>query len=168
MVAEPQRYPFWKKASELGNNIVLFSSKRARGGNPPLARLQTANEEKDEEYGRVGEEGASAPPVEHLQKVRQQRKNRTCMGNPRRTDCVGNKLSAGDLVRIVGLPDLSTMAATTRRESAPVFRHLKGKYKKIAKFSKDGMAEIEFRILQGRYSGLHTVWLETALLRLKK
>jgi hypothetical protein len=89
------------------------------------------------------------------------------MGKHRRTDSVGT-LSVGDLVRIVGLPGLSTMAATARRESVPVFRHLNGKYKKIVKFNKHGMAEIEFRILKRRYSGLHTVWLETALLHLKK
>jgi len=84
---------------------------------------------------------------------------------PNREDCAGRKMHAGDLVRIVGLPDLSSMPAITLRESEPVFRYLKGKYKKILSFSQNGLAEIEVRIRKGKLSGLHTVWLEPYLLR---
>ena len=72
-----------------------------------------------------------------------------------REDCTGRKIYAGDLVRVVGLPDLSRMPTRTRQESEPVFRYLRGKYKKILSFGEDGLAEIEFRIMKGELSGLH-------------
>ena len=84
-----------------------------------------------------------------------------------REDCAGWKIHAGDLVRVVGLPDLSRMPTRTRQESEPVFRYLRGKYKKILSFGENGLAEIEFRIRKGKLSGLHTVWLEPYLLRRK-
>ena len=86
---------------------------------------------------------------------------------PSHEDCTGKKIYAGDLVRIVEHPDLSGMPLRTRRESEPVFRYLRGKYKKILSFSENGLAEIEFRIRKGKLSGLHTVWLEPYLLRRK-
>jgi hypothetical protein len=86
---------------------------------------------------------------------------------PSQEDCTGKKIYAGDLVRIVGYPDFSGMSHRTRRESEPVFRYLRGKYKKIRSFSQNGLAEIEFRIRKGKLSGLHTVWLESYLLRRK-
>ena len=86
----------------------------------------------------------------------------------KKKDCTGRKLSKGDIVRVVGLPNLSTMPATTRRESEPVFRYLKKKYKRIFAFSKDGLAEIEFRIREGNLPGLHTVSIEPRLLRQKQ
>ena len=85
----------------------------------------------------------------------------------KRVDCTGQRISTGDLVRIVGLPNLSGMSTRTRRESEPVFRYLKGKYKRIFSFSPNGLAEIEFRIRKGKFSGLHTVWLEPYLLKQK-
>jgi hypothetical protein len=82
-------------------------------------------------------------------------------------DCTGKKIYAGDLVQIVGYPDLSGMSPRARRESEPVFRYLRGKYKKVLSFSPNGLAEIEFRIRKEKLSGLHTVWLEPYLLRQK-
>ena len=82
-------------------------------------------------------------------------------------DCAGRKISAGDVVRIVGLPDLSGMSPRARRESEPVLLYLRGKYKRIFSFSQSGLAEIEFRIRKEKFSGLHTVWLEPHLLKRK-
>jgi hypothetical protein len=86
---------------------------------------------------------------------------------PIQKDCTGRNLHAGDLVRIVGLPDLSGMPTRTRRESEPVFQYLRGKYKRISSFNQNGLAEIELRIRKGKLSGLLTVWLEPYLLRWK-
>jgi hypothetical protein len=55
-----------------------------------------------------------------------------------------------------------------RWECKPVFKYLNRKYKKIFAFSKEGLAEIEFRIRKGRLSGLHTVWIEPHFLRRQK
>lgn len=85
--------------------------------------------------------------------------------NPK--DCRGLSISPGDVVRIIGLPNLSQMSGRTRKESEPVFRHLKGKYKKVCSFNHIGLAEIEFRIRDGKLAGLHTVWIEPSLLRRK-
>jgi hypothetical protein len=85
----------------------------------------------------------------------------------RRKDCAGENISIGDLVRVVGVPDLSRLSTRISKESEPVFRHLKGKYKKIRSFNDIGWAEIEFRIREGKLAGLHTVWVEPTLLRRK-
>lgn len=77
----------------------------------------------------------------------------------RRKDCKGQNISIGDLVRVVGVPDLSRLSDRIRKESEPVFCHLKGKYKRIRSFNDIGWAEeIEFRIRQGKLAGLYTVW----------
>ena len=83
-------------------------------------------------------------------------------------DRLGFTLSPGDLVRMVGHPDLSTATIGARREMEPVFRFLQGKYKRIKAFSHEGWAEIEFKIRSGKLSGRHTVWIEPNLLRRKK
>ena len=85
----------------------------------------------------------------------------------KRKDCVGQNISIGDLVRVVGIPDLSSMPQHAQKESMAVFRYLKGKYKRIRSFNRIGWAEIEFRIREGTLAGLHTVWIEPTLIRRK-
>ena len=88
-------------------------------------------------------------------------------GLQRARDIDGRPLRCGDSVRVLGVPDLSGLDARGLKESLPVFEHIVGSYKRIVGFNKLGMAELEFRIRQGRNAGLHTVWIETHLLRLR-
>lgn len=83
-------------------------------------------------------------------------------------DAYGVKIHVGDKVRVVGVPDLSGMAPSGRRESQPVFEYLVGKYKKIEAFDDDGLAELSFRIMKGAREGYHWVWIEPFLLKVKK
>jgi hypothetical protein len=68
------------------------------------------------------------------------------------------------MVRVVGVPDLSTMDPAVRRETRAVFRHLVGQYKRISAFEW-GEARLDFRIIRGRYRGYHAVWIEPWLLK---
>lgn len=86
----------------------------------------------------------------------------------KRLDATGRPVRVGDLVRIVGLPDLAGMRPAARRESARVFEHILGTYKRVRGFDRHGHAELYFRIVRGRSAGLHTVWLEPHLLRVRR
>jgi hypothetical protein len=55
-----------------------------------------------------------------------------------------------------------------RREPAPVFQHIVGSYKRVRGFNRLGHAELSFRILHGASAGLHTVWIEPRLLRVRR
>jgi len=70
----------------------------------------------------------------------------------------------GDIVRVVGVPDLSRMHADAREETQAVFRHLLGQYKRITAFEW-GDARLDFRIARGKYRGYHAVWIEPWLLK---
>lgn len=79
----------------------------------------------------------------------------------------GRPLRAGDKVRIVGVPDLSSgMAPECVAESRPVFEYLVGRYKKIAHFNELGLAWFDFSIPGGKLKGLHGVAIEPFLLHL--
>jgi hypothetical protein len=86
---------------------------------------------------------------------------------PRR-DASGATLRVGNVVRVVGVPDLSGMAPECLAESLPVFRHLLGKYKRIDEFDEYGHAWLTFRIRKGPHAGLHWVAIEPWLLRLRR
>jgi hypothetical protein len=81
-----------------------------------------------------------------------------------RRDRDGRRLRPGDIVRIVGVPDLSGMHHDARAETLGVFRHLLGRYKRITGFEW-GEARLDFRIARGRHRGYHTVWIEPWLLK---
>jgi len=83
---------------------------------------------------------------------------------PRR-DVKGERISVGDMVRVVGIPDLAGMSAECREESLPVFEHLLGKYKRVEEFDEHGMAWIRFNIRKGPHAGDHSVGIEPYLLR---
>ena len=70
-------------------------------------------------------------------------------------------------MRIVGVPDLAGTRRGSRRESLPVFRHLVGKYKRVAGFNDLNEVEIFFSIRKGRHRGLHFVWIEPYLVQIK-
>jgi hypothetical protein len=82
-------------------------------------------------------------------------------------DAAGTKLRIGDIVRVIGIPDLGGMRPDSIRESMPVFEYLVGKYKRVVGFNDVGLVELFFRIRKGPQKGLHTVWIEPELLQVK-
>lgn len=90
------------------------------------------------------------------------------MGTRRPRDTNGRLIRAGDVVRVLNVPDLSGMRPSARRESRAVFEHIVGSYKRVVAFNSLGWPELSFRILKGPYSGLHTVWIEPELLRVRE
>jgi hypothetical protein len=84
-----------------------------------------------------------------------------------RKDVAGQRLNVGDIVRIVGVPDLSGMSVECRAESLPVFEHLVGKYKQVREFDEFGLAWLSFRIRRGPAAGYHSVGIEPYLLKVR-
>ena len=85
-----------------------------------------------------------------------------------RKDAEGTRIKVGDVVRIVGVPDLDGMSAECRAESLPVFEHLVGKYKRVEEFDEFGQAWLRFKILKGPHAGYHSVGIEPQLLKLRR
>jgi hypothetical protein len=84
-------------------------------------------------------------------------------------DVAGRPIAVGDVVRIIGVPDLSRMTPECRAESQSVFEYLVGKYKSVASFDDYGCVEIAFEIRKkGPHRGLHLVWIEPELLRVRQ
>ena len=73
----------------------------------------------------------------------------------------GQTIRQGDIVRVVGMPDLAGCPSETHR----VFPRLVGTYRRVLGFDKLGNAEIVFRIRAGRDRGLHIVGIEPRLLK---
>jgi hypothetical protein len=86
----------------------------------------------------------------------------------RSLDISGKLIRLGAVVRIVGIPDVTSMPAATRAETEPVFRHLLGKCKRVVGIDKRGFVELDFRIRRGRHAGLHSVGIEPHLLRVQR
>jgi len=86
----------------------------------------------------------------------------------RRVDASGHPVKKGDVVRIIGTPDLSRMDRQGRAECEAVFSYLVGKYKTVEAFDRHGCAELSFFIGQGARRACHTVWIEPFLLRVRK
>jgi hypothetical protein len=77
----------------------------------------------------------------------------------------GKPIKVGDLVRIVGVPDLSGMSPEGIAESLPAFAYLVGKYKRVRGFDEYGCAEFSFVMHQrSGERGRHTVGIEPFLL----
>ena len=75
----------------------------------------------------------------------------------------GRPIRKGDIVRVVGMPDLAGCPPDTHR----VFRRLVGTYRRVLGFDNRGNAELVFRIRGGRDRGLHIVGIEPPLLKLR-
>lgn len=84
-----------------------------------------------------------------------------------RKDTLGRNLNAGDIVRVIGVPNLEGMSESGLLESLPVFRHLVGTYRRIDRFDRHGLAELSFRVRHGPFAGLHSIAIEPYLLRRK-
>jgi len=85
-----------------------------------------------------------------------------------RKDVAGKRLKVGDIVRIVGVPDLTGMSADCLAESLPVFQHLVGNYKRITEFDEWGCAWLSFKIRKSPYAGWHSVGIEPHLLKVRR
>ena len=85
-----------------------------------------------------------------------------------RRDVTGQPIRIGDLVRIIGVPDLSGMSAECRAESLPVFKHLVGTYKRVEEFDEFGQAWLRFKIRNGPHAGSHSVGIEPYLLKVRR
>ena len=85
-----------------------------------------------------------------------------------RRDVAGERLRVGDIVRVIGVPDLSGMSADCRAESLPVFEHLVGSYKRVEEFDEFGQAWLRFKIRKGPHAGYHSVGIEPYLLKVRR
>jgi hypothetical protein len=85
-----------------------------------------------------------------------------------RKDVTGESIKVGDIVRVIGVPNLTGMSPECRAESRPVFEYLLGKYKRVEEFDQFGMAWLRFKIRKGPHSGYHSVGIEPYLLRLRR
>ncbi len=85
-----------------------------------------------------------------------------------RKDATDQRIRIGDIVRIIGVPDLSGMSQECRAESLPVFKHLVGTYKRVEEFEEYGQAWLRFKIRNGRHVGYHSVGIEPCLLRVRR
>jgi hypothetical protein len=85
-----------------------------------------------------------------------------------RKDVTGKRLSVGDVVRVIGVPDLAGMSPECRAESRPVFEHLLGKYKRVKEFDELNMAWLHFKILKGPHAGYHMLAIEPYCLRVRR
>lgn len=85
-----------------------------------------------------------------------------------RKDVAGERLKVGDIVRVVGVPDLTGMSTDCRAESLPVFQYVVGKYKRITEFDEWGQAWLGFNIRKGPSAGYHSVGIEPYLLRKRR
>ena len=85
-----------------------------------------------------------------------------------RRDVAGERLRVGDIVRIIGVPDLTGMSADCRAESLPVFEHLVGRYKRVEEFDEFGLAWLRFKIRKGPHAGYHSVGIEPHLLKMRR
>ena len=83
-------------------------------------------------------------------------------------DVTGERIRIGDIVRVIGLPDLSGMSDECRAESRPVFKHLLGTYKRVEEFDEFGQAWLRFKIRNGPHAGYHSVGIEPYLLRVRR
>lgn len=83
-------------------------------------------------------------------------------------DATGRRIRIGDMVRIVGVPDLSGMSPGPHSESLPVFEHLVGRYKRVTEFDEYGCAWFFFRIRSDPEGQYHSVAIEPHLLRVKR
>ena len=66
-------------------------------------------------------------------------------------DATGQRLRKGDVVRVIGVPDLSLMDKSGHTECEPVFAHLVGTYKRVDAFDAYGCAELNFLIRNGKH-----------------
>ena len=78
-------------------------------------------------------------------------------------DSKGNILNIGDKVRIIALPDLTSMAPDALAETLPIFKRALGTYRRINAFSRNGLIELKLRIKETNGLGTHYIFIEPRL-----
>jgi hypothetical protein len=79
-------------------------------------------------------------------------------------DAAGDTIRLGDIVRVIGAPELKGMSAAGVRASGPIFKHVVGTYRRIRGFDQYGFAENippdskwpSFRLARHRYRASST------------
>jgi hypothetical protein len=87
------------------------------------------------------------------------------MARRNRRDSNGHRLSPGDRVPVLSVPDLRGVAKRPRAETARVVRHLVGTYRRIDSIDGFGLLRLVFRIRRGPLKGLHCVGIQPHLVR---
>ena len=77
----------------------------------------------------------------------------------------GQTVRKGDIVRVLGIPDLAGMRDPYRRETESVFKHITGTRQKVQGFDQFGAAILVFGIRTGPHAGTHSVAIESHLIR---
>ena len=80
-------------------------------------------------------------------------------------DVDGRTVRKGDIVRVLGIPDLSGMREPYRQETHAVFKHITGTRRKVYGFDQFGAAILVFGIRSGPHAGSHSVAIEANLIR---
>jgi hypothetical protein len=80
-------------------------------------------------------------------------------------DVDGRTVRKGDIVRVLGIPDLSGMRDPYRKETAAVFKHITGTRRKVYGFDQFGCAILAFGISSGPHAGSHSIAIEPHLIR---
>jgi hypothetical protein len=80
-------------------------------------------------------------------------------------DVDGQTVRKGDIVLVLGVPDLKGMRDPYRRETEAVFKHILGTRKKVEDFDQFGCAILVFGISSGPHAGSHSVAIEPHLIR---
>jgi hypothetical protein len=80
-------------------------------------------------------------------------------------DADGQTVRKGDVVRVLGIPDLSGMRDPYRRETEAVFKHILGTRRRVEDFDQFGCAILVFGIASGPHAGSHSVAIEPHLIR---
>jgi hypothetical protein len=82
-------------------------------------------------------------------------------------DVDGRTVREGDIVRVIGVPDLTGMNSPYKEETEAVFKHIRGSLKRVRGFDSFGCAILVFGIRSGPHAGIHSVAIEPNLIRLR-
>ena len=80
-------------------------------------------------------------------------------------DVDGRVVRKGDVVRVLGIPDLSGMSEPYRGETQAVFKRITGTRRKVEGIDQFGCAILVFGIRTGVLAGTHSVAIEPHLIR---
>ena len=83
-------------------------------------------------------------------------------------DATGRAIDVGDRVRVLAVPSLAGMSPDAAEESRVAFEHVVGRYVRVRGFDDRGFVEVAFRVRAGPLAGLHSLWIEPGLLRVRR
>ena len=84
-------------------------------------------------------------------------------------DAKGRTVRPEQLVRIVGVPDVSAVIdPKDRKDTAELFRYMRGKCVRTFGFSEYGLVYVKFEIRRGRFKGPRIIDIEPSCLLVQK